>query len=80
MPQLALPTYQAYRPSETPEAEPSMLACEAFRAGVSLRTARKALACLRDGIEANESELRFLAHFFCMTESAQSLLRESVNG
>ena len=36
MPQLSLPSYQPYVPSEAPEAETSMLAREAFRAGVSL--------------------------------------------
>lgn len=78
MPQLSLPSYQPYVPSEAPEAETSMLAREAFRAGVSLQTARRALVHLREGVEASETELRFLSGFFCLNESDQTLLRESV--
>jgi hypothetical protein len=55
-----------------------MLAREAFRASVSLHTARKALRDLRDGNETCEAGLKFLSHFFCLDENAQSLLRESI--
>jgi hypothetical protein len=78
-PILSLPSFASYRESEAVPPESSMLAREAFRAGVSLHSARKALRDLYEGQETNESGLKFLSHFFCMAESDQALLRESIS-
>lgn len=77
MPMLTHLTLDA-RPSEDAP-EPSMLAREAFKAGESVLSARRALAALRNGREqVDGAQLRFLSHFLSLSDSDQALLLETV--